>query len=93
MFCIRQPVTSTHRKRQGWQGSSLHPTEQRARFKHPDLNYSWLRACWAARLSESSCHVLCTNKRADSVLQAIQDTFVTTRDEKSTHTGTENQME
>lgn len=75
-------------------GRALSYTPQsRARVKHPDLNCSWPRVCWAARLSESSCHVLCTNKRADSVLQAIQDTFVTTRDEQSTHTGTENQME
>lgn len=93
MFCIRQPVTSTHRKLQLWQGSSLHPTEQRARVKTLRSPLQLALGMLGSQALRILLSCSFTNKRADSVLQAIQDTFVTTRDETSTHTGTENQME
>lgn len=77
-----------------WQGPSSHPTEQSNRTKHPDPRLSSLRACWAARLSESFVKSFAQAKEAILSFEQSREPplpWGTRKDRSATHRGTDNE--
>lgn len=74
MFCIRQPVTSTHRKH----CLAGKPPSHNPQSREPESDTQISSAAHSGH-AESAYPILCTNKGANSVKEG---TFITTRDKK-----------